>query len=289
MGVKGELLDTIGPYSHIPADNPDKETRLIQRAIIEQTSFFEHLATAAERPSAEDVIKMLHQASVIGAVNERGELVQGGVYRNEEVGFGSFIAVEHTDVPALMEAFSRKIYELASSGLDDLETTNLLATWQHLTLIAIHPFEDGNGRTARSLIEYLRYSRCRALGIDYEPLVLPRGVDFDQTIGGTIDSFYLTRFLPPEFADMYSRSMGDLRAFYSEINVAQRRDEFFDRLRDRIMLEINVVSSIDDLRDRTEVVDLSRKLAHVDSWTIGRETISLKAQEIVERAKHIFG
>ncbi len=104
---------------------------------------------------------------------------------------------EHRDqVGRCLEALCQKIRR----GIDDCrdlgddpayeESAVRLAVWAHVEFIRIHPFEDGNGRTARMLLgavlvalglrapptevpraEYLAALRCHDEAHDLEPLV----------------------------------------------------------------------------------------------------------------------
>lgn len=72
-----------------------------------------------------------------------------GRYRNVPVRIsGSMVVLpNHVKVPKLMAEFVDEFYSKASS-FHPVE----LATWMHYELVTIHPFADGNGRTARLLM-----------------------------------------------------------------------------------------------------------------------------------------
>ena len=78
-----------------------------------------------------------------------------GKYRNDKVGvFGQsglvYLAVEAEHVPKLMKDLFVEIAELLDDNLN-LEETFYYASLIHLRFAHIHPFRDGNGRTARLL------------------------------------------------------------------------------------------------------------------------------------------
>jgi Fic family protein len=84
------------------------------------------------------------------------EWVEPGVYRRRQVVVGSYRAPDASDVPALMQCFCEWINEFGvnESGLDKITAAILKAIAAHLYFVLIHPFGDGNGRTAR-LIEFM--------------------------------------------------------------------------------------------------------------------------------------
>lgn len=108
-----------------------------------------------------------------------------GRYREEAVTVGPYLAPDHNIVPNLMA-------ELVSWLRSARETHPLVrVALLHLNLVAIHPFVDGNGRTARivSSLELMRSGVGATELISIEPyLAEQRGEYFSQlsaTIGPT--------------------------------------------------------------------------------------------------------
>lgn len=99
-------------------------------------------ARAAQRPGfewSEDIIQQIDATVTAGlAVDTHG------AYRTEDVRAGIFQGPHHLLVPRLMQEL---VGWLRSAELSPLIRSALV----HLNLIAIHPFGDGNGRTARIL------------------------------------------------------------------------------------------------------------------------------------------
>lgn len=91
----------------------------------------------------ENIVKDIH-----GLLMEN--ILIGGIYRREEVVISG---ASHTP-PAGNEMYAqiKDFYvELSQkSELDGIE----LAAWTHAEFVRIHPFQDGNGRTARLLMNY---------------------------------------------------------------------------------------------------------------------------------------
>lgn len=75
-----------------------------------------------------------------------------GEYRQVNIGKGGFAFAMAAQVPRLMEEFERK--ELATytpCAFDNTEQVIEALAVTHCELVLIHPFRDGNGRTARLL------------------------------------------------------------------------------------------------------------------------------------------
>jgi Fic family protein len=77
-------------------------------------------------------------------------IMQGGIYRYVDV---SIIGAGHkppsrTQMHDRLNAF---YYDLENKSLDPIEK----ASWVHAEFVAIHPFQDGNGRTSRILMNYI--------------------------------------------------------------------------------------------------------------------------------------
>ena len=73
------------------------------------------------------------------------ETLMPGAYRRGQNTVGNFSPPEQVYVPALMHSFALWLRES-----DDIHPI-LKAGIAHVHLVAIHPFWDGNGRTARGL------------------------------------------------------------------------------------------------------------------------------------------
>lgn len=81
------------------------------------------------------------------------------------------------DVPALLLFFFERLgglWEESKSPVDDL----YIATFAMYGVLAIHPFENGNGRTAQDFMQYLLLSRWR---LREPPLKFPK--DAHQQLG----------------------------------------------------------------------------------------------------------
>lgn len=68
-----------------------------------------------------------------------------GVYRNGQNTVGAFNPPDQGNVPALMRAYAKWLAQ------EDAPNPVVKAAIAHIHLVAVHPFWDGNGRTARAL------------------------------------------------------------------------------------------------------------------------------------------
>ncbi|MCM1330521.1 MAG: Fic family protein [Ruminococcus sp.] len=73
----------------------------------------------------------------------------GGVYRHEDV---AIRGAAHTP-PSPNEMYNQIKYFYTQLDRDDLNPIEL-AAWVHAEFVRIHPFTDGNGRTARLIMNY---------------------------------------------------------------------------------------------------------------------------------------
>lgn len=94
-------------------------------------------------PLDENLIKDFHQILM-------ENIMQGGIYRNHDV---AITGASHTP-PTPNEMYMQIKYfyqEMRNkSELNPIE----LAAWSHAEFVRIHPFSDGNGRTARLIMNY---------------------------------------------------------------------------------------------------------------------------------------
>jgi len=107
---------------------------------------------AAQRPVSEDMIRRLH------ALVERGPRSRPTPYRDGQnairdsvSGAIVYMPPEAHDVPGLMASMVRWIRDAENKGVP----VPLIAGLAHYQFVTIHPYYDGNGRTARLLSTFL--------------------------------------------------------------------------------------------------------------------------------------
>ena len=104
--------------------------------------FIDFLSDQPDIPIDELVIRQLNRYFMNGAA----DTLTPGTYRKGSNKVGEFVTPDQGDVPALMRSFAMWLRE------DDGELHPVIkAGLAHIHLVAIHPFWDGNGRTARGL------------------------------------------------------------------------------------------------------------------------------------------
>ncbi len=132
------------------------------------------------KPLNESIVKDLHEILT-------DNILQGGIYRNQEV---RITGASHTP-PSGMDMYSQ-----IKNFYNDMEAKKLslnpveYAAWTHAEFVRIHPFVDGNGRTARLLMNYqllsagmLPVSIAKENRIDYYNALEAYAVN------GTLDQF----------------------------------------------------------------------------------------------------
>lgn len=129
-----ELLD------RPPAGKPTGDEQANLNAI-RAYEFVDFLSDQPSIPIDELVIRQINRELLHGAP----EPMTPGVYRKGQNSVKNFSPPDQADVPILMRAFTTWIR--AEERVDPI----LKAGLAHIHLIAIHPFRDGNGRTARAL------------------------------------------------------------------------------------------------------------------------------------------
>jgi len=130
---------------HLEAVNHREAMRLMERI------------AAVDKPLSEDEILDLHRVILTGIQSE-----DAGVYRQVRVRVAGSLRIfpNPLKVPDLTKAFVDEINALVAHPV-------IKAARAHYGLVAIHPFTDGNGRTARLLMNLL------LLRAGYPPTLLP--------------------------------------------------------------------------------------------------------------------
>jgi Fic family protein len=140
-----------------------------------------------------------------------------GRYREEPVTVGPFLPPDHHIIPDLMRAFEEWLRDCQDHAL-------VRAALLHMNLVAIHPFLDGNGRTARvaSTLELVR-SGVRApelLSVETY-LASHRDEYFEQLHRALGDSYQPDRHSASEWVEYYVRITTAL------LDIERRIDEAF--------------------------------------------------------------
>ena len=133
-------LEGLGPGAKVTQD------QLANINALHAYEFIDFLSNQPDIPIDELVIRQLNRDFMSGAP----DTLTPGAYRKGANKVGNFITPDQGDVPALMRSFALWLRE------DDGELNPVIkAGLAHIHLVAIHPFWDGNGRTARGLATLL--------------------------------------------------------------------------------------------------------------------------------------
>ncbi len=162
-----------------------------------------------------------------------------GNYRETRQRGGDYLAPRAADVPALMQAFGRRVDQLVSEPLDDAQT-RLVCGWILAMIIRIHPFADGNGRTTRTLIN----------------LVLARGGH--TTIDFPYDSEVYKR------SPVWSSFKGHMRIVRDELGWSLKSGSippsgYYARVRSTLEREI-ATASVAELKRRPDIMAIADAL-----------------------------
>lgn len=121
-----------------------KELREIYEVINHKKAYrYVKKCIAAEKQLSENIVKDIH--SILTE-----NIIIGGIYRNQEVRISG---AGHTPPSG------NDMYVQIKNFFSDLQYKNELnaielAAWTHAEFVRIHPFIDGNGRTARLIMNY---------------------------------------------------------------------------------------------------------------------------------------
>jgi len=152
-----------------------------------------HRGALSGRPLTLALLRDLH-AALFGGVRSHAGRCRGPGFGQERLSFGPNRSVHRNDVGAELD----RVFEKAAVSLRSFEANPdhpqyeelafRLAVWVHAELVRIHPFEDGNGRTSRALMN------CILVRLGLRPVALeaPR-----QEYHEALNHYYPTEDLEP--------------------------------------------------------------------------------------------
>ena len=88
-----------------------------------------------------DVQKYVEKGASKEKIGLRGPIPPGSVTYDSQTGNPDYIPPEYIDIPDLLDELAEYVNETDDHPL-------IIAAVVHYQLVTIHPFEDGNGRTA---------------------------------------------------------------------------------------------------------------------------------------------
>jgi len=188
--------------------------------------FIGPLASQSDIPIDEDVIKQIH-TFVVRDIPQQGP---PGEYRRRQVAVADqtrkpiFMPPKPSDVPGLVKDFSGWLAQ-KTLALHPVITAGLA----HLELAAIHPFNNGNGRTSRALADMILdrhgysfrnlFSWVSQVGIDMSIYHSTLGEVLGTEYGANVDP---TRWLE-YFTSVVTNSLNEIQP-----ELLRRRDYFME-------------------------------------------------------------
>ena len=147
-----------GPSRDVPHYTEDEQRRLALNLaeLLEQI----HAGKLLDRHATLDLLCFLHRSLFNGVRDHAGQIRRPG-FGSEYLWFGPNRSYRHTEVAnRLLDIFAELQKAIASfDRAPDAplyeESALTLAAWLHAEVIHVHPFEDGNGRTTRALMNWV--------------------------------------------------------------------------------------------------------------------------------------
>jgi Fic family protein len=222
-GEVGELVKKARPRTKLSNDERANMNAL------EAYEFVDYLSDQPEIPLDELVIRELNRYFLRGD----DELKTPGVYRQGQNKVGErYMPPNQGDLAALMRSFATWL-----SADDDLHPA-LKAGIAHIHLVAIHPFWDGNGRTARALAtlilqrSQLHFKKLLSLERFYDAIRRDYISAFEQTLGDQfVPEYDATKWLEFFTTTLFAESMrltGELTKWHQQMEATYKRLEKMD-------------------------------------------------------------
>ena len=237
--IEGNLL-TMEEASRVVADGRVQISGR-ERDVIEVRNYWNALLRVEEwarkkKPLTEELIKSLH------ALVENGPKATPTPYRdgqnaikNSSSGSLIYLPPEAKDVPDLMAALVDWADDAEKSGLP----APLISGLVHYQFVTIHPYYDGNGRTARLLATFLLHKSGYGLGGFFS---------LEEHYARDLPGYYLALSVHPHHNYYFGRSEADLTPWLEYF--VSTLAEIFEavRLRAEKCAAVGVLAEPEDLR-----------------------------------------
>lgn len=156
--------------------------RVEERALIDTTEWALHSYHQTRRISAADLCD-LHRRWLSGIYSWAGS------YRSVNVSKAGFMFAAAAQVPRLMEEFERKCLARHTPLRGSNYDVRYALAETHTELLLIHPFREGNGRTARLLAKLMALqAEVRIVG--FETFVERRREEYFAAVRAGLDRNY---------------------------------------------------------------------------------------------------
>lgn len=225
-----------------------------------------------------DVQKLVEKGASKEKIGLRGPMPPGVLFAvyDSKTGNPDYIPPEYSDVPGLLDELIEYVNTTDDHPL-------IVAAVVHYQLVTIHPFEDGNGRTARLLSGYIMDSNGYGFnGIGSLEEYFAYDVDeyYDSIQMGLPALYYSGRENPPHpeiwinyflrMVKLYSRKVCDLQLSSEEEDIAGSLSFLKEREKELLVLLIS------NYRGEFTPIEVSKQLSVTNKTVINRLAVLVK-------------
>ena len=219
-----------------------------------------------------DVQKLVEKGAPKEKVGLRGPMSPGVLFAvyDSKTGNPDYIPPEYSDVPGLLDELIEYVNTTDDHPL-------IVAAVVHYQLVTIHPFEDGNGRTARLLSGYimdLNGYGFNGVGSLEEYFAYDVDEYYDSIQMGLPALYYSGRENPPHpeiwinyflrMVKLYSRKVCDLQLSSEEEDIAESLSFLKERKKELLVLLIS------SHRGEFTPIEVSKQLSVTNKTVINR-------------------
>lgn len=256
---------------------PDQEVRNYFLAL----NYLEEKLNNKEKLSKKlilDVQKLVEKGAPKEKIGFRGPMPPGVLFAvyDSKIGNPDYIPPEYSDVPGLLDELIEYVNTTDDHPL-------IVAAVVHYQLVTIHPFEDGNGRTARLLSGYimdLNGYGFNGVGSLEEYFAYDVDEYYDSIQMGLPALYYSGRENPPHpeiwinyflrMVKLYSRKVCDLQLSSEEEDIAGSLSFLKDREKELLVLLIS------NYRGEFTPIEVSKQLSVTNKTVINRLAVLVK-------------
>ena len=225
-----------------------------------------------------DVQKLVEKGAPKEKIGLRGPMPPGVLFAvyDSKTGKPDYIPPEYSDVPGLLDELIEYVNTTDDHPL-------IVAAVVHYQLVTIHPFEDGNGRTARLLSGYimdLNGYGFNGVGSLEEYFAYDVDEYYDSIQMGLPALYYSGRENPPHpeiwinyflrMVKLYSRKVCDLQLSSEEEDIAGSLSFLKEREKELLVLLIS------NYRGEFTPIEVSKQLSVTNKTVINRLAVLVK-------------
>lgn len=225
-----------------------------------------------------DVQKLVEKSAPKEKIGLRGPMPPGVLFAvyDSKTGKPDYIPPEYSDVPGLLDELIEYVNTTDDHPL-------IVAAVVHYQLVTIHPFEDGNGRTARLLSGYimdLNGYGFNGVGSLEEYFAYDVDEYYDSIQMGLPALYYSGRENPPHpeiwinyflrMVKLYSRKVCDLQLSSEEEDIAGSLSFLKEREKELLVLLIS------NYRGEFTPIEVSKQLSVTNKTVINRLAVLVK-------------